>query len=204
MTNKFKEGRESKNKKLLVPVLALFLCATALIGVGYAAVVSSVGITENVVEDSHVYIEFQGTQAAGSFSDEIGYIDVGRTMINGVSYYTLGEEKYVVGNSVLVITKNNYDGNVKLTYTVTTDIDADENATVPTFELYYVDDTSTKVLIDDMDPAGVTTDALNGKALILKAVYTDEKNDTGDPEGIQVVEEPKPFSYTITVTCEQV
>ncbi len=200
MTNKFKEGRESKNKKLLVPVLALFLCATALIGVGYAAVVSSVGITGNVVDDSHVYIDFQDKQATGSFSSGIGNIDVGRTKIDGVSYYTLGQEKYVVGNSVLVITANNYTGNVKLTYTVTTNIDTDENATAPNFKLYYNKGTM-EVLIDSATGVTGAIDDFNAKSLILKAVYKDEEPDV---DGINVGSEPKPFTYAITVTCEQV
>ena len=40
---------EGRNKKLLVPVIALMLCATALIGAGYAAYVSSAKNTENAI-----------------------------------------------------------------------------------------------------------------------------------------------------------
>ena len=39
---------EGRNKKLLVPVIALMLCATALIGAGYAAYVSSAKNTYSV------------------------------------------------------------------------------------------------------------------------------------------------------------
>ncbi|HKM09486.1 MAG TPA: hypothetical protein VJX93_03230, partial [Candidatus Methanomethylophilaceae archaeon] len=101
MTNKFKEGRESKNKKLLVPVLALFLCATALIGVGYAAVVSSVSVTGNDIGVSHVYIDFEAN-TEGTFSSSADTIDAGSRIIDGVTYYDLNETgTYVIGKAIL-------------------------------------------------------------------------------------------------------
>jgi len=40
---------ERSRKKLLVPVVALLLCATAMVGLGYAALVSDVTNTNNVI-----------------------------------------------------------------------------------------------------------------------------------------------------------
>ncbi|MGE0014616.1 MAG: hypothetical protein AB7S83_00240 [Candidatus Methanomethylophilaceae archaeon] len=42
-------GNKRNQKKLLIPVVALILCAAAMIGLGYAALVSSVTNTDNVV-----------------------------------------------------------------------------------------------------------------------------------------------------------
>jgi len=40
---------ERNRKKLLVPVVALVVCAAAMIGLGYAALVSDVTNTDNVI-----------------------------------------------------------------------------------------------------------------------------------------------------------
>lgn len=56
------------NKRLLVPVVAVMLCVMAVVGVGYAAINSSVTNTENTVSTETIEVHMKYRNSEGSFT----------------------------------------------------------------------------------------------------------------------------------------
>ena len=75
MTNSYKKESGSRHKKLLVPLVALLLCAAAMVGVGYAALMSDVTNTGNVITSDGITLTItDGTdQASGKFDATFGF-----------------------------------------------------------------------------------------------------------------------------------
>jgi len=97
---------EGRNKKLLVPVIALMLCATALIGAGYAAYVSSAKNTENAIGGDAIELTLTGTDetsTAGAIArGVIKEVDFGQVAINDKSAFYV-KENIIVGAGNLKI-----------------------------------------------------------------------------------------------------
>ena len=57
---------EEKRKKLIVPAVALMMCAVAMIGIGYAAISTSVESDSNDINHNYLYIDLSEN---GTFED---------------------------------------------------------------------------------------------------------------------------------------
>ena len=91
MTNSYKKESNSKHKKLLVPVIALLLCVTAMTGVGYAALMSDVSNTDNSISMNGLVLNLTGAGGsadAGKISNN-AVIGFKTTTLNGVTTYTI-------------------------------------------------------------------------------------------------------------------
>lgn len=121
MTNSYKKESGSRHKKLLVPMVALLLCAAAMVGVGYAALMSDVTNTGNEMDTDGYTVKFSGTAAtaAGRFGSM--QIDYGsHTNLGVTTYYFASITDKPMGASNLVIDASNTSvTNVKISYAVT-------------------------------------------------------------------------------------
>lgn len=101
---------ERGHKKLLVPVVALLLCAAAMVGLGYAALVSDVTNTGNVVAVDGLTATFtddegegeDGLLNAGSFSAH-AVIKYNNKQTNSSNIYTIDAQTLVLGEATLNI-----------------------------------------------------------------------------------------------------
>ena len=100
---------EGRNKKLLVPVIALILCAAALIGAGYAAYVSSARNTDNIIEGDIITVSLnEGETSAGAIAKGLK-ISYGQMELNGVDTFYTAQEA-LVGYGTLSVDLNAYSG----------------------------------------------------------------------------------------------
>ena len=77
---------EDKRKKLIVPAVALMMCAVAMIGIGYAAISTSVESDDNDINHKKLYIDLSengtfgeipsGTATSGFFDGTITLMSV--------------------------------------------------------------------------------------------------------------------------------
>lgn len=115
------KNESSRRNKLLVPVVALVLCAAAMIGVGYAALMSDVTNSGNVINTDGYTVKFDGTAAstAGGFGSM--QIDYGsHTNLGVTTYYFDAITGKTMGASNLVIDASNTSvTNVTIGYVVT-------------------------------------------------------------------------------------
>jgi len=101
---------ERSRKKLLVPVVALVVCAAAMIGLGYAALVSDVTNTANVVVGdgltADLYSDFEtedGVRLTGQdFAKDEDAINYSTSTVNGSTTYKVdADDEIKLGGAVL-------------------------------------------------------------------------------------------------------
>ena len=75
MTNSYKKESGSRHKKLLVPLVALLLCAAAMVGVGYAALMSDVTNTGNTIDSDGLTLNITDgvSEASGILDATVSY-----------------------------------------------------------------------------------------------------------------------------------
>lgn len=112
MTNVHKEN--SGQRKLLVPVIALLLCAFAMVGAGYAFLASSASSTGNTLEGDVISMKITGSgETPGWSTISAGYvINYGFVNDGGDNplYYTNKAAK--VGFGTLEINTKYYEGDM--------------------------------------------------------------------------------------------
>jgi hypothetical protein len=134
-------GNKRNQKKLLIPVVALILCAAAMIGLGYAALVSSVTNTDNVVAADGLTARLEdgsgnllGQSGFDASAEEITYRS---DQVNGVHVFIVDAQERVLGGATLnihvtdstVTSMTMYyvitwtDASVPTTYGITTSLD---------------------------------------------------------------------------------
>ena len=124
---------EGRNKKLLVPVIALMLCATALIGAGYAAYVSSASNTGNAIGGDAIELTLtgdEGSTAAGAIAKGvIKEVDFGQVAINDKSAFYVKKNIQVGAGNLKIDLSSFKENSINLTATaeVTSEKDLTEN-----------------------------------------------------------------------------
>lgn len=122
------KNESSRRNKLLVPVVALVLCAAAMIGVGYAALMSDVTNSGNVMNTDGYTVTFADATsgdpliAAGFGTMQIDYGSHTNTSVNPntTTYYFNAITDKAMGASKLVINASNTSvTNVTIGYVVT-------------------------------------------------------------------------------------
>ena len=111
---------ERGHKKLLVPVVALVLCAAAMIGLGYAALVSDVTNTANVVAADGLkasLLDGDGDDLMGSdFASDEDVINFSTTTTNGVLKYKVEvDDEIKLGGAILEVEALTTDGTANVT-----------------------------------------------------------------------------------------
>jgi hypothetical protein len=107
MYNSYKNERS--RKRLVVPVIVLMLCAAALVGLGYAALTSTVTNQANVVAGDGLDAELRGTDgnllAGTQFSAGADTIDFGteQTDAGAKTYYVLAMDDMKLGGATLFL-----------------------------------------------------------------------------------------------------
>jgi len=99
---------ERNRKKLLIPVVALVLCAAAMIGLGYAALTSTVTNQANVVAGDGLsadLVDSDGNALTGhDFANDEDVIHYGTSTIDGVTtYYVSADSEIKLGGAVLEV-----------------------------------------------------------------------------------------------------
>ncbi len=98
---------ERNRKKLLVPVVALVVCAAAMIGLGYAALVSDVTNTDNVIaaEGLTARLEDGSGNLLGSsgFDETAEEITYSNTQNNTEQVFVVAAQELVLGGATLNI-----------------------------------------------------------------------------------------------------
>ncbi|MEA4978056.1 MAG: hypothetical protein VB016_05855 [Methanomassiliicoccaceae archaeon] len=99
---------ERGHKKLLVPVVALVLCAAAMIGLGYAALVSDVTNTANVVAADGLkasLLDGEGNVLTGSdFASDEDVIHYATSEVNGTVTYKVSTDAGIkLGSAILEV-----------------------------------------------------------------------------------------------------
>lgn len=146
-----------------------------------------------------MYIDLDVNEA-GSFNSDAETIDAARHVIDdNITYELEGDGVFVIGKAVLELDSQKYT-TMKLNYDVNITSELEETNAKPTYELFYKNAEDIEVKIDKDNTDVLNVGDLDGKELILKAVYADISPET---DGIQV-NEPMGFTYTITVTCTPV
>lgn len=116
---------ERNHKKLLVPIIALILCATAMVGFVYAAQTSTVTNQANVIYGDGLIAELrvgsEGDLLEGKmFSENADKIEFGTHSINDeMTYSVAGATGVKLGGATLFLQTINSDTeSVNITYTV--------------------------------------------------------------------------------------
>ena len=98
---------ERNRKKLLVPVVALVVCAAAMIGLGYAALVSDVANTDNVIaaEGLTARLEDGSGNLLGSsgFDETAGVITYSNSQDDNEQVFIVAAQELVLGRATLNI-----------------------------------------------------------------------------------------------------
>ncbi|MDY0252664.1 MAG: hypothetical protein RBQ96_06175 [Candidatus Methanomethylophilaceae archaeon] len=116
---------ERSRKKLLVPVVALVVCAAAMIGLGYAALVSDVTNTANVVVGdgltADLYSDFEtedGVRLTGQdFAKDEDAINYSTSTVNGSTTYKVdADDEIKLGGAVLRVEALTTAGTANVTH----------------------------------------------------------------------------------------
>ncbi|MDN5356938.1 MAG: hypothetical protein PWR17_107 [Candidatus Methanomethylophilaceae archaeon] len=99
---------ERNRKKLLVPVVALVLCAAAMIGLGYAALVSDVTNTANVVAADGLkasLLDGEGNKlTGGDFASDEDVINYSTSETDGImTYHVESDSGIKLGGAILSV-----------------------------------------------------------------------------------------------------
>ncbi len=99
---------ERNRKKLLIPVVALVLCAAAMIGLGYAALTSTVTNQANVVAGDGLsanLVDSEGDPLTGQdFANDEDVIHYGTSTIDEVTtYYVSADSEIKLGGAILEV-----------------------------------------------------------------------------------------------------
>lgn len=101
---------EEKRKKLIVPAVALMMCAVAMIGIGYAAVTSHITITDNngIVEyklSATLYKDenYQTVLGQGGFTESNPKVNYYTKQVNNSIEYFIDQESTEIGKAYLLI-----------------------------------------------------------------------------------------------------
>ncbi len=226
MFNMSKYGMEGGNgsKRLLVPIIALLLCATALAGVGYAALTSSVSNSGNEVGSSFAILTIKdedGVQNATISGDAV--IDYGTVSFEEGTQYFVESNRVEIGWGTLEVDASEYKGNgAGLSYKVLVLNSEGKYVESPSGILEYIIGFELEIKVKDAD--GLL--AMNGNAITttiesgeeyeyeftLKAVF-DSGYDSGiiedntvHPLGTDAPEQSFKyriiFTMTVTMTVE--
>jgi len=136
---------ERNRKKLLVPVVALVVCAAAMIGLGYAALTSTVTNQANVVAGDGLeakLLDEDGDLLAGTqFSAGAETIDFGTKQTDaGKTYYVLAMDDMKLGGATLFLRT----------------IDSDVTAVNISYEVTFYEEDEEGVKVADATPYGMT------------------------------------------------
>ncbi len=98
---------ERNRKKLLVPVVALVLCAAAMIGLGYAALVSDVTNTDNVVAADGLTARLEDGNgnllSSSGFDATADDLTYSNSQNNSTNVYKVPAQNIVLGGATLNI-----------------------------------------------------------------------------------------------------
>lgn len=131
---------EEKRKKLIVPAVALMMCAVAMIGIGYAALSSTIENSGNEVSTEKLSATLykdsnkNGLLANGSIKDNVSVEYYTKQVGNQQNYY-ISTEETTIGSAYLVI-DSTLSGrtSVNLQYIITTSGPDQESFTIKLYE----------------------------------------------------------------------
>lgn len=208
---------ERNHKKLLVPIIALILCATAMVGLVYAAQTSSVTNQANVVSSDGIDARLLNSKALDNFmeNEQFSNVDYGfnpYTVQDGADHQfrvpvadTTDKVIGVIGSGILYL--NSFDGeDVNITFEVkfsTTD-DSSPFGTNVSVVLVLTSGTVSQVV-----GTGVNVGAAGAYYNVeLMLVATDTVDDEGGNyavlEGVSNLEVFEDLTYGITIFANKV
>lgn len=197
MTNTYKEEKGNKHKKLLVPLVALLLCAAAMIGVGYAALASDVTNTGNTIEMEGITLELKNgadVQTAGAFNNSTAIKFESHTL-NGTRTSTVANNG-VIGTGTLTINSTHAIPHAKMTNAFTATV-ADPVVPFPTgmtFDIVLKKGVETVTMTDFALDAGTNVFTVELKA-ILGSSFTIPTSATSGATTV-------PVSFDVKITVE--
>lgn len=139
---------DEKNRKLMIPVAAIFMSVVALVGIGYATMTSTVENNDNTVLDDGFYVDLYPSESLGSpigesiFDDGVlSYVVNTKTSGNGneatvVKEYVLSQDEIVLNSSSVYLGLNEFTNGQ--TFTVTMTINATASAAITGYKLYEI------------------------------------------------------------------
>lgn len=139
---------DEKDRKLMIPVAAIFMSVVALVGIGYAAMTSTVENNDNDVLSDGFYVDLYSSESLESpigesiFDDGVlSYVVNTKTSGNGsdaivVKEYVLSQGEIVLNSSPVYLGLNEFTSGQKFTVTMT--IDDAASTVIAEYKLYEV------------------------------------------------------------------